>query len=95
MGTAPEEFEFTWKSSSEERYDTDMMARAKIVLNSAGHLVLDEWGGTSFGEWADDGDLDSDNGFAVRVTLKDAAGVADALSVVVGHPVLVNVRERI
>jgi hypothetical protein len=84
-----EMFYFEWKSTPEERYDTEMMELARQVLVSAGLVETDTWGGTAFGEFAE-GYLRSDNGLAANTTLEKAADVASVISMMVGHPVKVT-----
>lgn len=81
-----EEFDFEWKSTPDERYDTALMERVRALIKSTGTIV-DEWGGTAFGEWGEGGGLDSDNAIRAAMTLSQAAKVAEAVSTLTGHPV--------
>lgn len=83
-----EEFDFEWKSTAEERYDTGMMESAKKLIIATGGTVIDEWGGTAFGEFADG--LPSDNGIRAAMTLAQAADVAEAIHAYTRHPVKVT-----
>lgn len=93
MATNEEGFDFDWKSTPEERYDTNMMALAKQAIADAGLPAGDEWGGTAFGEFSK-GDLISDNGLSAVTNLEKAAEVAAAISKAVGHPVKVTAQSE-
>ena len=84
-----EEFDFEWKSTPDERYDTVLMESIKVLISSFG-TIIDEWGGTAFGEWSTSDGLASDNGIRAAMTLSQAADLAEAVSVVAGHPVKVT-----
>lgn len=84
-----EEFDFEWKSTPTERYDTYMMKVARLVLMNAGLTVTEEWGGTALGESTEE-ELTSDNGLSAVTTLGKAAKIAEEMSRAVGHPVKVT-----
>lgn len=44
----PGEYEVRWSSTSEERYDTDMVERAEGIAESLGCKPLVMWGGYDF-----------------------------------------------
>jgi hypothetical protein len=75
-------FKLEWVSTATERYDTQMLAQARGVLEEYGYPVLEEYGGTDF--------TSADNGFIIEATPAEAFEVALAMTKVVGHEVEVS-----
>lgn len=77
-------YDLSWKSSPEERYDTEMNLSAEGALLNAGYDVVGGYGGTDLTTGV------SDNTIVVRGRLSDSARAAVIVQGVVHHHVTIT-----
>lgn len=77
------EYELQFKSSPNERYDTDLNDRVRMYLDNAGVKVTEEFGGSNLTSSMDDPD-GSDNGWVIAVDGTTARQLATEISILIG-----------